>query len=247
MLDLSNNGFEMYLVIGTVLAVAATLQSTVGFGFNLFAAPLLIFFLKDPGAVVPALHISWLLVGVAICFRCRHQINPRRVGYWFAAALPGAVVGVWLLARLNPTFLGRAIGIVTIGATLLISFNSSRPFKREKAWTIAAGGLSGMLGSSTAMAGPPLVLLGLNQNWPTTGFRADLLGYFTLLSAAVIGMYWWKGIFTPTAFSYAAAGVPGLCIGFVAGTLAARYITGKRFRFAALVLICVAGVMPWLS
>ena len=247
MLDISQNGVELYLLVGTVLALAATLQSMVGFGFNLFAAPLLIFFLKDPGAVVPALHISWLLVGLAICFRCRHQINPRRVGSWFAAALPGAVIGVWLLANLKPTILSRAIGIVTIVATTLIAFRASRPFKRETAWTIAAGGLSGMLGSSTAMSGPPLVLLGLNQNWPTTGFRADLLAYFTLLSAAIIGMYWWQGILTATAFSYAAAGLPGLCIGFIVGTLASKYITGKRFRYAALALICAAGAMPWLG
>lgn len=247
MLDLSHNGVEMYLIIGTVLALAATLQSMVGFGFNLFAAPLLIFFLKEPDEVVPALHISWLLVGLAICFRCRHQINPRRITYWFFAALPGTVVGVWLLAKLNPTFLSRVIGIVTIAAVLLITFKSARPFKHEKAWTIAAAGLSGMLSSSTAMAGPPLVLLGLNQNWSTIGFRADLLAYFTLLSAAIIGLYWWQGMLTAIAFRYAAAGLPGLCVGFFVGALAAKTITGKRFRYVALVLICVASVISWLG
>jgi len=238
---------QLYLLIGTVMALAATLQSIMGFGFNLVAAPLLIAFLNEPAEVVPALHLSWVVVGLAITLRGRRLMSPKRIAIWLAAALPGAAIGVWLLETANPTILGRFIGTITVVATLFIAFKAARPLRREKPWMLVAGGLSGVLGGSTGMSGPPLVLLGLNQGWPTARFRADLLAYFTLLSAIAIVMYWWRDLLTATSLRYAAVGAPGLCIGFVAGTVAAKYVSGDRFRYAAIALICVTGITPWLK
>ena len=50
---------------------------------------------------------------------------------------------------------------------------------------------------------------------------------------------------TATPLHYAVASVSGLIVGFVAGTWLARHVDGKLFRWAALVLNVVAGVMPW--
>ena len=111
---------------------------------------------------------------------------------------------------------------------------------------IAAGGLSGVLGGCTGMSGPPLVLLGLTQGWPTARFRADLLAYFTLLSFITVLLYWWQNLLTATSLGYAAAGAPGLAIGFVVGAVAAKHISGDRFRYAAIAVICVSGLAPWL-
>ncbi len=240
----------MFLVIGGVMALAATLQSVVGFGFNLLAAPLLIFYLNDPTKVVPALHLSWLVVGLAICVRLRRQIRAKRVLLWFIPALPALILGIWLLGKYGQTHklvLNRVIGTVTILATIAIALRISRPVKRETIWSIGAGGLSGLLCGTTGMSGPPVVLLGLNQGWPAERFRTDLLTYFTLLSIAAVLGCWWQGLITQTAIHYAIAGTPGLAIGFLAGAAAAQYIRGNRLRYAAMVLICIAGVLPWFG
>ena len=230
------------------MALAATLQSVVGFGFNLLAAPLLIFFLKDPKEVVPALHLSWFLLGLAICLRLRRQMTAGRIMLWFMPALPALFIGVWLLRQLdesNKHILNRAIGSITILATIAIALKFHRPFRHEKPWILATGGLSGLLCGSTGMSGPPLVLLGLNQGWPTAQFRADLLGYFTLLSVAAIGMCQLQGLLTETSIRYAVAGTPGLIVGFIAGALISRHIHGNKFRYATICLICATGALPW--
>lgn len=248
-MNLTPDGLQLYLIIASITALAGTLQSVVGFGFNLVAAPLLIFFLKDPKEVVPALHLSWFLLGLAICLRLWHQMNARRIVLWFMSALPAVFIGVWVLSQLdesNEHFLNRAIGSVTILATIAIALKFHRPFRHEKPWILASGGLSGLLCGSTGMSGPPLVLLGLNQGWPAAQFRADLLGYFTLLSIATIGICQWQGLITETSIRYAVAGTPGLAIGFIAGALIAKHIHGDRFRYVAICLICATGVLPWL-
>ncbi len=239
----------IFVLIGLVMALAATIQSALGFGFNLLAVPVLVFLLPDTPAVVPALHVAWLPLGVAHTIRNRYHINPSRVACWLVPAIPGTFLGVWLLtlARTDATGLKRFIGVVTIVAAVLLALKVRYPLKREKLWMAGAGGLSGFLGGSTAMAGPPLLILGLNQNWSVHPFRADSLCYFSVLCIVTIVMYVWQGLLTATALGYAAAGLPGLAAGFFIGTWLAGHILGERFRYIVIALLCIAGLMPWLG
>ena len=239
----------MFVLIGLVLALAATVQSASGFGFNLLAAPLLVFILPDTSAVVPALHVAWFPLGVALMVRNRREINPSRVVWWLVPAVPGAFLGVWLLTqvRTDATVLRRSVGAVTVIAAILLALKARRPLKRERLWMAGAGSLSGLLGGSTAMAGPPLLVLGLNQGWSAGPFRSDLLCYFLLLSIVTIAMYVWRDLLTATSLGYAAAGLPGLVAGFFIGTWLARHVSGDRFRYIAIALLCIAGVMPWIA
>ena len=239
----------MFVLIGLVLALGATVQSATGFGFNLLAAPLLVFLLPDTSAVVPALHVAWFPLGVALMLRNRREINPSRVVWWLVPAVPGTFLGVWMLtaARTDATVLRRFIGAVTIVAAILLALKARHPLKRERLWMAGAGGLSGFLGGSTAMAGPPLLILGLNQGWSAHHFRADLLCYFLLLSILTISLYVWRELLTGTSLGYAAAGLPGLAAGFFIGTWLSRHVSGDRFRYVAIALLCIAGVLAWIG
>lgn len=247
---LFQQSIETYVLIGVVLAMAATVQAVSGFGFNLLAAPLLVAFL-EPMAVVPALHLAWLPVGVALVIHNRHDIRVSRVLWFFLPALPTLLLGVWLLNvsrndEINEIVLKRGIGLVTIAVTIGIMLIGRHPFKRERLWQLCAGAVSGVMAGTTAMSGPPLILLGLNQGWPSKTFRAELLLYFTMLHGISLPFYYWNGLLTETAVGYAASGAPGLIIGFFVGIWMARHVSEKRFRFIAIVLLCLAGVMPWL-
>ena len=241
---------DTYAAIAAVLAMAATVQAASGFGFNLLAAPLLVAFLK-PAAVVPALHLAWLPLGVALVIHNRRDIDVSRVLWFFVPALPTLLLGVWLLNvsrnnEINEIVLKRVIGLVTIAATIGIVLIGRHPTKRERPWMLCAGAVSGVMAGTTAMSGPPMILLGLNQGWPARTFRAELLLYFTMLHGVSLPFYFWNGLLTETAVGYAACGAPGLIVGFLVGTWLARHISGKRFRVVAVVLLCLAGAMPWL-
>ena len=240
------SGVGIYFLVGAIMAMAATVASTLGFGFNLLAAPLMVSFC-DPRSVVPALHMAWVPIGLALCIHNRRHIRLPRIGWWLAFAVPGLIAGVWLLDNLDRVAMSRITGAVTILTTLLLACKWQFPIKHERPWMLGAGAFSGLLGGSTAMSGPPLVLLGLNQKWETVQFRANLLVYFTCLSAVCVGIFGWREMLTLQSLRYASAGAPGLIVGFFVGTYLARYVVGRSYRYAALALLFAAGVMPWLN
>lgn len=235
----------MYLLVGAMIAMAATVASALGFGFNLLAAPLLVS-LYDPKHIIPSLHMAWVPIGVVLLIHHRRHVKPSRIGWWLILAIPGLVAGVWMLDLLDRDVMRRMVGTVTVVCALLLACRQRYPIKDERLWMMGAGGLSGLLGGSTSMSGPPIVLLGLNQKWDTVPFRADLLGYFTCLSAVCIVLLGWRGMLSAQSVDYAVAGAPGLVVGYLVGTTLARYVVGKGFRYAALGLLFAAGITPWL-
>lgn len=235
---------QTYGFVMLITALAATLQASTGFGFNLFAVPILVLFYPKED-LVPALHLVWVPLGVALWFHNRRHIGRERVFTWLIPALPCTVVGAWFLTYVDANVFSLFIGGVTIASVILIALNLLRPFQHEKPWLFAAGAASGFLGGATAMSGPPLLVLGLNQRWRAESFRADLLAYFLLLAIATLFVYAWKGIISGKSLYLAAAGLPGLIFGFFLGTFLARRIVGRGFRYVAMGMLCVVGVLPW--
>ncbi len=236
---------QAFLFVMLVSALAATVQASTGFGFNLLAAPILVAF-YDSLDVVPALHIVWLPLGAALWIHHRKQVEMRRVWMWLVPAIPFTFAGVWLLKWADPAILKRFIGSVTLLTVAAIALNVSRPVRRERLWMTLTGALSGLLGGATAMSGPPVLLLGLNQRWPAETFRPTLLAYFTLLGIVAVATLAVSGTITETSLRFAAAGLPGLVVGFFVGTWLARHLVGKRFRYAVIGLLVVVGVLPWV-
>ena len=235
-----------YLFVCGVVAMAALLQSVAGFGFNLIAVSLLTLVLS-PREVVPAMIVAWTPLGLALTARGRRNVTVPRVACLLAGALPGLLVGTWLLAAADPLIMKRFIGAIAVISVVLLVSSRGRPFRRERPWIVAAGAVSGVLGGSTAMSGPPVVLLGLNQAWEPAHFRADLIGYFTALHLIMVGLLFWRGLLTPNNLTLAGASVPGLVLGYMVGVRVAFRVSPRHFRRLVIAILCVAGVTPWIT
>lgn len=239
-------GVGLYIYVGTVMLLAAACASLMGFGFNLMAAPMIVIAL-DASDGVPALMIAYMPLGIAMCIHRRADVDWRRVITWLVPALPGLALGIWFLRDADASTLKRFIGSVTIVSTLLLLLIRPRPLPCEKAWWTCAGGLSGILGGSAGMSGPPIVLLGIYLRADPRRLRADMICYFTILCAIALLGYWQQDMLSRTSFRCAAAGIPGLIVGFFAGNWATRHLTDERFRRAAAALMIIAGLLPWLT
>lgn len=246
MIDI-NTGIGFWIAISLVTGVAATLQSAVGFGFNLLAGPILIYLYRDPAITVPALVLSWFPVGIALVIRNHRDINYRHIAWWIGPAIPCALIGVAMLRDLDAAVMRRVVGSVTIVSAIMITLKLTRPVKREWPWMLGTGALSGVLAGSTGMSGPPVVLFGVNQGWATVGFRATLFLYFTFLATFTLSCFTYESMITPRSLHMAAAAIPGLVFGFFVGSALSKHINGQLFRRLAIVLLIIAGVMPWLK
>jgi len=138
-----------------ITAVAAMLQGSVGLGFAMVSVPLLA--LIDPRlAPVPQLLISLPLV-LAIAWRERESIDLH--GFWWiiAGRVPGAFIGVALLALATSRALDLLIGLVVVIAVVIIA--AGVHVRRTRTAKFVAGVVSGTTGLVASIGGPPIAIL----------------------------------------------------------------------------------------
>jgi uncharacterized protein len=240
---------------GAVLAGAA-LQSSVGFGFALVAAPLL-FAATSPAEAVGLMILLGLEVSLLTLLTERRRPAPvwRDVTAVVAWSLPGALAGVAVLRALDELALQL---LVTAGVLIALVINLRAAHRaplppgaphEPPFWARpAAGLLSGALNTSTSTGGPPVVLLlmsrGLRPAVVRDTLMAAFVGFAPVSTAALLLTS--TGDAVPTAAAMAAL-IPVTALGHVAGRpVFARLAAGRSYE-RVLTLVLLATVVAGLA
>lgn len=221
------------LIAGVVLVVGGLVQGVVGFGLGLVAVPVLA--LLDPHLVpAPMLLITTIHPALSVV-RERDHVHWQGVGWALLGRLPGTVVGVLAVGLLPQRPFLVLVGVGVLAFTVL-SVISWHPRPTPPALT-AAGLVSGVFGTATAIGGPPLALL--YQHERGARIRATLAAYFlvgsvvSVFSLAVAGHLGWGDV------RLAATLAPFLLLGFLLSGPVRALVDGERIRHAVL---AVAGL-----
>lgn len=233
---------SVVLYANAVLLVAAGLLQITGFGFMMLAVPALVIFLP-PQVVVPMLVTVWLPLGVVMVWTMRADVHSGILAGFTAPALLAIPAGALLLRDTDPVVMQRGIGGLMVLLALVLQLNPGRPFRAETPWRIAAGAVSGLLASSTSVAGPPVVLLGLKQRWEPRVFRATLVTFFFACSIASLPFYWHLDLLAPDTLRLAGMAFPGAAVGYGAGTWARQHVRPGGFRWVAVGIVMVGGLV----
>ncbi|WP_165989952.1 sulfite exporter TauE/SafE family protein [Streptomyces sp. YIM 98790] len=224
------------LIVGPVIFFGSVVQGGVGLGLGLVAAPVVAFLEPSlmPGALLTATAILPVLTVVA---EWRH-IDWRTLAWALPARLPGSVAGAWLVAVLDPTALGAAVGVMVllaVAATLTALRIEITPVS-----LLTAGAASGLTGTATSIGGPPLALVLQHSAAPMV--RGTLGAFFVVgasLSLAVLaaggqltGEQVWTGLVL----------VPFVVAGFAASRPLRRRLESARFRAALLGVVALSGL-----
>jgi len=211
------------LAVFVLLAIGSCIQSSVGFGLGLIAAPLL--FLIYPPLVPGPLMASSVALTLLIALRERSAIDLGGLGF----AVAGRIAGT-LLAALVWRFLpGDDFDVLFASLVLLgvaLSFSRLR-VEPGPLTASAAGALSGFMGTLSSIGGPPMALLYQRQSGAR--IRGTLSGHFvigaliSLLALAAVGRYGRTEIILSIEL------VPGV----LAGYLASRWVRASVDRVGA--------------
>jgi uncharacterized membrane protein YfcA len=137
-----------------VTFVAAAIQGVVGMGFAMVSVPILA--LIDPSlAPVPQLLIT-LPLTVSMAWRERRHIQLSGVGWIIGGRIPGAVIGIGLLAVATQQTLDIAIALIVLGAVAIIAsgFHVKRTPFSEFGAGLAAGLRSRRLDRRPSLGAP---------------------------------------------------------------------------------------------
>jgi hypothetical protein len=219
-----------------VTFVAAALQGVVGMGFAMLSVPVLS--LIDPRlAPVPQLLITMPLT-ISMAWRERHHLELAGVGWIIAGRVPGALIGVALLAVVVGRTLDLAIAALVLLAVGIIA--SGKHVERSPGVEFGAGVMSGISGLVASIGGPPLALLYTDADGPTV--RSTLAAVFTVGLTITLVARTVTGNISSQDVVIAAVLFPALLLGYlISGRLKGR-VNQAQIRMGLLILSTVGAI-----
>ncbi len=219
-----------YAVIAAAVLVGAVVQSAVGLGVGLVAAPVTA--LLEPELMPGALLMVAALMPCLTLVADHHDIDWRGLGWSLPARLPGTVVGVWVVTALTARELGIAIGVVVLVAVALTWRAVRVPVNR--ATLSAAGFASGVTGTATSIGGPPIAIV--YQHRPAQEIRTTMAVYFLVGAGISLVALLLSGDLTREQGVASLELLPFLAVGALLGALARRSVPAHVVRPAVLVV-----------
>jgi uncharacterized membrane protein YfcA len=220
-----------------VLAVAVTMgglvQGAVGLGLGLVAAPVAT--LVHP-ALMPGVML-WLAAAYPLMTLSREgrATDWRGLRWAFVGRLPGTVIGVAFVSAVSARLLSLLVGLTVLVAVLLTWQVVSLPMRRGV--LVAAGLVSGAMGTATSIGGPPVALV--YQHVTGARLRATMATYFAigaLLSLLALGL---AGELDAEDSLWALGLAPFLVVGFLLADTVRQHVDEGRTRVAVL-SVCAA-------
>ena len=233
-------------MINVVLAVAVLaagfVQGATGFGFSIVAVPVFMLFLA-PSTTVPVMSMLSLVNAIYMVIQCRAHLQPRLVLPLIAGAMIGQPIGIYFLTRLEGPWMKILVGAFMMMFSLVLLSGWRRPIRNQRVALPVVGVLSGFLGGSSSLSGPPVVLFLANQDTPKETFRANLVGYFTLLGLMAQMQFAVHGLTTRTVLTYSLAFLPLLMVSTVVGHRASDRIDERLFSRLSMSCAAVMGAI----
>ena len=234
----------MLIVGGLLVAGAALLAGTSGFGLALVATPtLLLAGFSLPFVVTVNLLIS-LATRLPVAWRLRGAIDRRRVALLVGGAVPGLWIGSRTLGTVDVHDLQVAVGVVVALAAVALALSERRrPSPRIRGLPVAAGFAGGLLGTTTSLIGIPPALLLTHRRLPARGFIADLALYFIATAAIGLVVLGLEGQLSSEAGRAFVWWLPGVLVANAIGTSLGLRLPAATFRRLTLAVAFMAGVV----
>lgn len=225
-----------------IILLAAFVRSVSGFGFALLATPLLTLVIGVKSAVVIVVILS-VFGSLLLSFYMRRHVDVKRAAFITCAAIPGVLLGAYLLSRLDQSVVKLAIAILIIIFSILLQLGYSYRLRREVLACGIVGFSSGTLLTSTSLGGPPVVLFLLNQGLTKEKFVGTVAASHLLAGVAGIITISSLGMIDIALLIKVSILLPGLFLGSYIGAKLLPRIDALLFKKIALSIALVSALI----
>lgn len=243
--------FEV-LIIGFAVLIGITIQRALGFGSSPIIVPILLAFLNPPVAIT-AMLLTGSLAFIIFIYSSRkdYRIDKKVISWLFIAALPGLILGSYIVSHIEKAPLQIIIGMLIILSAIIQEFVFPKP---NKTLTVSrgigiAGFGSGLLNSLAAMAFAPALMYFRFHKVSPNQVRQNFAILFLSINFASIAMI---NLFKPGTLSGEGLKVfilliPIVFIANLLGKLIAEKINVKQYENAVFAAIILAGVLTIIA
>jgi uncharacterized protein len=226
-----------------IVAAGAALQGSVGIGFGVLCAPLLVILAPElvPG---PVLLLGLLLASMTMTREFR-SVDARELGLAISGRVAGTVAAGAVIAMLPLSVFSTVFALMILAAIALSVSNwHLLPTRRN---LLAAGLVSGFMGTITSVGAPPMAMV--YQNMPGPKVRATMGAFLMLGAAFSLATLALVGRFTAAQAASTAWLVPPVIVGFAASRYLMRHVDRSKrgVKIAVLAVSGIAAVMLLLK
>ena len=173
---------SIIILIGIILFICSTIQGAVGFAFNIFAIPLLIWSGLSLPQAITVTSIPIFMQSLTSTYKLREYIKWKEVAMGSLLRYIGLPLGIYILTLLNSfdkNNIKQVVGIVILLIVAIQTLFKVEP--KEKVgifWTILSFLSSGIFLGMISMGGPPVILWVMAHRWSALEIRAFLSALF---------------------------------------------------------------------
>jgi uncharacterized membrane protein YfcA len=214
------------IVVLVSVAAGAVVQSAVGFGLGLVAVPFLA--LTAPQLLPGPVILVGTALAVAVMIRDHVGIDFYGVRWAIVGRIFGNIAGAALVASLPSSSLSIFFALMVLLA-IGVSMSGWRVRPSTSSF-VAAGTASGVMGTTTAIGGPPIALV--YQDAPGRTLRGSISAFFVVGSFISLVTLAAFGEFDGGDALAGLALVPAAAIGFLVSRWVVRSVDNGRVRTA---------------
>lgn len=203
--------------ISAIFFLAGFVQGMTGFGSALVAMPLLSLCV-DVKSAVPLCTLNNLVITTFLVLRLKKHLDWRKIFPLCLAALPGMIVGIFLLKKAASASLSIGLGVLLVVYSCYCLLIKTRPRKIHPVWSYVAGFLSGAIGAAFSAGGPPTVIYATQRDWDKDEIKATLSGFFLFNSYLSATAHAVSGMTTLSILSLLIYSAPCVLVGTVLGS-----------------------------
>ena len=243
---------SIIIIIGFILFLCSTIQGMVGFAFNIFAIPLLIWSGLGLDEAISLTTIPIFFQSLTSTYKLRSYIVWKDVGKGTIYRYIGIPIGIYLLTLISGFDKSSIKQIVGVAILLVVfsqlyakveSKHSVSPF-----WTFIAFFTSGLTLGMVSMGGPPAVIWVMAQRWSAIRTRAFLSALFFLASPLQVALLYYNfGDRLLNFFLLGLAFSPLVVIGTLWGVKMGEFLDKGKLKKIILSLLVITSLVSIFS
>ncbi len=243
---------SLIVIIGITLFLCSTIQGIVGFAFNIFAIPLLIWSGLGLSEAIATTAIPIFFQSATSTYKFRSHVLWREVTIATIIRYIGIPIGIFfltLISTFDKSIIKQIVGIAILLVVFSQVYLKVEPKEHVVAfWTFTAFFASGFTLGLVSMGGPPAVLWVMANRWSAITTRAFLSALFFLASPLQIVLLYYN--FGDKLLSYFLMGfafAPLVILGTLWGVKSGEFLDREKLRKIIIFLLIVTSLISIFS